>query len=321
MAEVENSDDADLRVLIRDPRYRAAGRDGDAFRAEVTRRFAERYAGPFERNLSGRMVQVRAYDRRGDRGGVEHVSAHQRGARPQAAAPANRGNRGPAPQPRGPAPPAARQAPFRAPDLVPPPAKEWERQDNPAFRDAIARSERSAHRADHGYGDRREDWGAVGRYQMRAPALREIKWLEGTGPLRQDTTAWRDAAHDAGVRSTEDFLRNAAAQEVAFDVYLREIERELIKKELWPRIGQTVRIGTATVELTAPGLVAAAHRVGAAGLRDVLAGRRPDLAGPVLTRLRDFGARDAQGSLRTPYLPLNNSTPRPSATPRRGAAQ
>lgn len=258
----------------------------------------------------------------GDQGSVEQVSAHQRGvgARSRAAP----GQRAQAPRPPAPPNAPARPRAFIAPPLVLDGARAaelttWQRRENAAFRDGIAMAERSAQRPDNGYGDRREDWGAVGRYQMRAPALRQIGWLprDGVGQLRQDTTTWTRDARVAGVNSAADFLSRPEVQEDAFTAYLIEIEIELDSKRLSSRVGQTVVIGTTRVEITTPGLVAAAHRVGAEGVRQVLAGGRPDLAGPVLTRLRDFGARDAQGSLRYPYVWLRPQTP-PATAPRRG---
>lgn len=311
-------DGADLRGMIRNPLYRAHGRAADAYRTEVTRLFEERYPGPVERDLSGRMLQIRAYDRRRDQGGVEHVSAHQRGTGARSrGAPGEGAPARPVPRPS----PPARPSVFVAPPLVLDDARaaeltEWRRQANAAFRHEIAVAEHTAQRSDNGYGDRREDWGAVGQYQMRAPALREIGWLpEGRGALRQDTMGWADRAQAVGANNTEAFLSHPIAQEAAFTAYLQRIERQLVLKQLWARIGQTVQIGTTSVEITAPGLVAAAHRVGADGVEQVLAGRRADLAGPVLGRLRGFGARDPAGNMRFPYSPLNANTP--AVAPRR----
>ena len=56
--------DADLREMIRDPRYRENWHPGSAaYRASVTRAWEERYPGAVQTDETGKQVQVRGYQR------------------------------------------------------------------------------------------------------------------------------------------------------------------------------------------------------------------------------------------------------------------
>lgn len=179
---------------------------------------------------------------------------------------------------------------FVAPPLTPTPPRAWEDQPNAAFRAAIAERERSAQRPDHGYGDRREDWGALGRYQFRNSGLRGAGWLDAEG-------RWTSRALAAGVSSRESFLANPRAQEQAFTDYLADNERQLRALSVWQRIASEVRVSnTDRVPVTAAGLMAAAHGQGPGAVRtffrELDGGSLPQSGAgrAVLSRVRAFSS-------------------------------
>lgn len=184
--------------------------------------------------------------------------------------------------------PAGAPARFVAPQLTPTPSRAWETEPNATFRAAIAERERSAQRADHGYGDRREDWGAIGRYQFRSSGLRGAGWMDSEG-------RWTPRAAAAGVTSRETFLANPSAQEQAFGDYLADNERQLRALGVWQRVGTEIRISRVDrVPVTAAGIMAASHGQGPGAVRaffrEVDAGRLPqgEASRAILGRLRAF---------------------------------
>lgn len=85
------------------------------------------------------VVSVRAYDRRGPDGHVQHVRAHQRSA----------------------------------------PQRHWEEQINPEWREQIAHEETSQADGDFGYGRRGQPGSsALGRYQLLRTPLRDAGWQD-----------------------------------------------------------------------------------------------------------------------------------------------
>lgn len=137
-----------------------------------------------------------------------------------------------------------------------------------AFRQLIARLESGGTgRADQGYGARNPQSGALGRYQMLPVALRDIGWMDVAGQ-------WTAQAESRGVRSEADFLRSPAAQEAAMNAYLRRSETLLARNGSLTRSGSSVTgLDGSAVPLTDAGLVAAAHRSGAASVARYLAHR------------------------------------------------
>ena len=66
-----------LQALVRDPRYRQGGADGDAYRSAVTSAFRAQYG---DAASQGGFVHVNQYRRRGPDGAVQTVQARVRGA-------------------------------------------------------------------------------------------------------------------------------------------------------------------------------------------------------------------------------------------------
>ncbi|MBD0273544.1 MAG: hypothetical protein ICV73_16650 [Acetobacteraceae bacterium] len=163
-----------------------------------------------------------------------------------------------------------------------------------AFRARIARAETGAVRAGEGYGARNAASGALGRYQLTPQALRDLGWKDAAG-------GWTALAARHGIGSDAEFLSNPAAQEAAMGAYLRRAEAQLDRNGSLSRSGGTVAgLDGAPVLLTEAGLVAAAHRRGAASVARYLAHRSAPADAPLPTtaerrafaaverRLRDF---------------------------------
>ncbi|MFT8244776.1 hypothetical protein [Roseomonas sp. BN140053] len=109
-----------------------------------------------------------------------------------------------------------------------------------------------------GYGARNASSGALGRYQFMPVALRDIGWQDAQG-------RWTDTAARQGVTSDAGFLGNAAAQEAAMDTYLQRKASQLTANGSMATVGQVLPgLDGQPVPLTEAGLVAAAHRRGAA---------------------------------------------------------
>jgi hypothetical protein len=153
----------------------------------------------------------------------------------------------------------------------------WMRRQNQDFRNYVARAESStiSRPQTDGYDDKSKDGKALGRYQLRKDgALLQIGWVDRQGN-------WTSKAAEYGVTSDADFLSKRDAQEAAFDLFLRDAERQArgskvkIKRDvgteqevsLWD-LAQQGRTYTdeagRTTKITMAGIVAASHRQGAA---------------------------------------------------------
>lgn len=203
-----------------------------------------------------------------------------------------------------PAPAAlASAAPVRT--RAPAPAATAAANPDAAFRQRIAEAERSAEHPGGGYGLRNAGSGALGRYQLMRTALRDIGW-------RDDGGGWTEAAARHGVTSEEAFLASPAAQEAAMGRYLDRVETQLDRNGAAARAGATVTgLDGEAVPVTRAGLVAAAHRRGAAAVARYLAHRTasPEAAArpeqreafaAVEKRLRDFAAPSLQAGATMP---------------------
>lgn len=236
--------DQDILNMMRDPAYRRPGRAGDAVRAAVREGFAARHPGPLRRDATGRQivgghgggsVHVQAYERRAEGGTLHQVQAHQRGA----------------------------------------PARAWESEPNPAWREQIARME-TGNAPNHGYGERGPvGHSPLGRYQMNEATLQEAGWRRANG-------TWTDRAAQFGVTDEVSFLARPAAQEAALNDVLRSYERQLRQYRAFDLVGShVVGIRGDRIPITAAGLVAAAHREGAPTVRRYLAHRAENRPAPV----------------------------------------
>lgn len=164
-----------------------------------------------------------------------------------------------------------------------------------AFRDRIALLESNARTPDQGLAAQNPSSGALGRYQITPQSLQDLGWQDAAG-------GWTGLAARHGVRSTADFLATPAAQESAMAAYLRRAEEQLDRNGSLARSGgAVVGLDGTPVALTEAGLVAAAHRRGAASVARYLAHRTetPEAAlspaqrssfAAVERRLRDFAA-------------------------------
>jgi hypothetical protein len=104
---------------------------------------------------------------------------------------------------------------------------------------------------------------ALGRYRFTPEMLRHMKWL--------GKDKWTKAATKHGIESAEDFLASPEAQEVALGGYMRMLEREMDKLDLYRHVGATY-IGSleGKITITESGLSAAAFYAGVERLRDYL---------------------------------------------------
>ncbi|MBD0272443.1 MAG: hypothetical protein ICV73_10995 [Acetobacteraceae bacterium] len=149
----------------------------------------------------------------------------------------------------------------------PPPLPAGAAAHDTAFRARIARAESGATRPGEGYGARNAASGALGRYQLTPPALRDLGWKDAAG-------GWTALAARHGVVSDEGFLSSPAAQEAAMGAYLRRAEALLGRNGSLARTGSSVTgLDGTQVRLTEAGLVAAAHRRGAGAVARYLAHR------------------------------------------------
>ena len=135
---------------------------------------------------------------------------------------------------------------------------------NTAFAQKLASLE-SAGGVNNGYGVQRllsgeAGFGAIGRYQMRSPALQEIGWLNPDG-------TFTERARLQGVTSVETFLNTPAAQEAARVLYMAAIKTALIKNQSWKgMVGERVDgVGPVVSEA---GIIAAAWKEGPRAVGD-----------------------------------------------------
>jgi hypothetical protein len=156
----------------------------------------------------------------------------------------------------------------------------WQAAPNGDFRARIAQAERSAEHANHGYGQRNPNSGAMGRYQFLPTTLQDLGWRDGSGN-------WTAAARSQGVTTDAEFLANPAAQEAALTAFLRRVETQLERNGSLARQGLTLRgLNGQDVTLTEGGLVAAAHRRGSGTVARYLAHLQNNPDGPLSARDR-----------------------------------
>jgi hypothetical protein len=132
----------------------------------------------------------------------------------------------------------------------------WERFPNADFRDKLAIAEQSANKPNFGYGDINPQSHALGRYQMTADALRAAGMIDSAGN-------WTGKY---GAHSEAQFLASPEAQEKALTDYLNDIVRQLRADGSFDYLGTVVNGRVAPFTVTTVGLVAAAHRDGAAAV-------------------------------------------------------
>ena len=102
-----------------------------------------------------------------------------------------------------------------------------------------------------------ERWSALGRYQMRRPALTAIGLLD-------EDQLWTGKF---GIRGWRDFLNNPDAQEAAM-IQWSELMEEYARDEGYLRhIGRKITGLKGDITVTEGGLIAAMHNVGGTGLR------------------------------------------------------
>ena len=102
--------------------------------------------------------------------------------------------------------------------------------------------------------------GALGAYQLRPIALRDIGWRDQNG-------IWSEAS---GVANDEEFLNNPLAQEIALKEYLGRNQKILHANGFRPPLGQAVRGLGGSLTITEGGLAAAMHRAGAPAVKNYL---------------------------------------------------
>lgn len=242
----------DLRALIGNPLYRSHGREGEAYRAMVTSAFAERYPGPADQvGTSGKprggTVQVDAYERRGPDGSIQTVQAHVRGS----------------------------------------PQRAWEAAPNADFRQRIAEAERSAQRADFGYGEMgavlSNGERALGRYQLLRSPLADAGWRD------IQSGSWSGPASAFGIRSDRGFLASPVAQEAAFGDVMRTYRRRLTNNGSLAFAGRSIPgLRNPTIAVSEAGLLAAVHRRGPGMVAEYLRHRDQRLPEPSGRTLRAF---------------------------------
>lgn len=93
---------------------------------------------------------------------------------------------------------------------------------------------------------------ALGRYQMRNPALQDAGMVDANGK-------WTGKF---GVKSEEDFLKNPEAQEKAFGAFMGKMESYVKKTGAFKSIGVEIKGLKANFKISKAGLMSAAHRQG-----------------------------------------------------------
>lgn len=135
--------------------------------------------------------------------------------------------------------------------------KPWHDKPHAEIRMHIADAERSADKANDGYGEVNPTSGALGRYQLKLIALQDIEWKDADG-------AWTDRAKMHGVDSDNAFLTKPAAQEDAMTAYIDRNDEQLRANGSKIHLGRTyVGPNGKSFKVTEAGLAAAAHREGA----------------------------------------------------------
>jgi len=93
---------------------------------------------------------------------------------------------------------------------------------------------------------------ALGRYQMRNPALQDAGMVDADGN-------WTGKF---GVKSGKDFLNNPEAQEKAFGAFMEKMESYVKKTGAFKSIGVEIKGLKANFKISKAGLMSAAHRQG-----------------------------------------------------------
>jgi hypothetical protein len=170
--------------------------------------------------------------------------------------------------------------------------KPWHGRPHAELRVSIAGAERSAGKPNDGYGEINPTSGALGRYQLKPVAFRDIEWKDADG-------AWTDHARKHDVDSDSAFLAKPDAQEEAMTMYLKRNDQQLKANESKAHVGARYRgINGVTFEVTEASLAAAAHREGAGAtkraldkLKAIAAGKRQTFTKPdtrAIRRMQNF---------------------------------
>jgi hypothetical protein len=123
-----------------------------------------------------------------------------------------------------------------------------------------------AQRESSGVASKINQYGYAGLYQMGEAALIDAGYYRGDGTRNND---WRGGwTGKNGIYSLRDFLATAPEQTRAITDYHATLWRQIERLGLDRYLGQTVR----GVTMTASGLIAGAHLLGAGGLRSCLRG-------------------------------------------------
>jgi hypothetical protein len=123
-----------------------------------------------------------------------------------------------------------------------------------------------AQRESSGVANKINQYGYVGLYQMGEAALIDAGYYRGDGTRNND---WRGGwTGKDGIYSLQDFLAKAQEQTRAITSYHTVLWRQIERLGLDKYLGQTIH----GVTVTASGLIAGAHLLGAGGLRSCLRG-------------------------------------------------
>jgi hypothetical protein len=116
-----------------------------------------------------------------------------------------------------------------------------------------------AHYESSGVANKINPYGYVGLYQMGEAALIDAGYYRGDGTRKND---WRGSwTGKDGIYSLQDFLAKAADQTRAITSYHTILWQQIERLGLDQYLGQTIQ----GVTVTASGLIAAAHLLGAGG--------------------------------------------------------
>jgi integrating conjugative element protein (TIGR03758 family) len=154
-----------------------------------------------------------------------------------------------------------------------------------------------ASRESSGNGQVVNEFGYAGLYQMGEAALVDAGYYRHDGTKAND---WRGSwTGKNGINSLNEFLNNNAVQNQAITGYHDALWDQITASGLDSKIGQTYK----GVPITQSGLIAAAHLIGASGLRGCLNGGSCNDANntTALSYMSQFGGFDAS--------PITGSTP------------
>jgi integrating conjugative element protein (TIGR03758 family) len=155
-------------------------------------------------------------------------------------------------------------------------------------------------------------YGYAGLYQMGEGALIDAGYYRRDGTTKND---WRGGwTGKGGINSLNDFLNSPATQTQAITGYHDVLWDQIKARGLDNKVGQTYN----GVPITQSGLIAAAHLIGAAGLRSCLNGgsctdANNTTALSYMSRFGGFDVASLTGSTPTggggPVNPVNNGSP------------